>query len=77
MTWIVGERVRIICRGRSFDGVVHLLTAAGKPGAVGGFEGILGGFVNWCPILWVGEHAQTMSGIPVEVIHSPAGEPPQ
>jgi hypothetical protein len=66
-TWIVGERIRVTCQGRQFEAVVHLVGSEGQPSAVGGYEGLLAGFMHWCPLLWIGEHAQTLSGVPVEV----------
>lgn len=48
------------------DAIVHLV-AGGKPVAVGGYDGIIDGFVGWLPVLWTGEQAATLLGTPLEI----------
>lgn len=50
----------------TFDAVVHLVGADGRPlGFL--FEGMIEGFVGWLPVIWGGSQAHTFAGTVVEI----------
>ena len=56
------------CDPPEHEAVVHLLASDGRVAAVGGYDGIIDGFVGWLPVLWTGEQAATLLGTPIELV---------
>lgn len=60
--WQPGDLCRVTLGHRKWSAVVHFVSADGLPLAVGGYDGIIEGFVSWLPIIWKDGVATTFAG---------------